>query len=60
MALSALLLCVVGFLISVASLAVTSGGGRVAIVLIGIVMFLVGAVGFVNRTYLKNSIWGKD
>jgi hypothetical protein len=62
MAFSALLLCVIGFLLSVASLSIRSGGGGgVVIGLIGIAMFLVGAVGFLNRAYLKNSIWwGKD
>jgi hypothetical protein len=60
MALSALLLCVLGFLVSVASLSITSsGGGRMVIVLIGIAMFLVGAVGFLNREYLRKSFWGK-
>ena len=60
MAVSALLLCVIGFLLSVASLSILSGGGRMAIVLIGIIMFLVGAIGFMNRAYLKNLFWGKD
>ena len=61
MAALGLLLCVLGFLLSVASLSITSsGGGRMVIVLIGIAISLVGIIGFLNRAYLKDAIWRKD
>jgi hypothetical protein len=61
MAALGLFLCVLGFLLSVASLSITSsGGGRMVIVLIGIAISLVGIIGFLNRAYLKDAIWRKD
>jgi hypothetical protein len=47
-----------GFVISVASLGITSSvGGRLALVLIGIALSLVGIMGILNRYYLSRAIW---
>lgn len=49
-----------GFLISLLSLSVASGvGARMTMVLIGIAVSLVGIIGVLNRSYLKNAIWKK-
>ena len=47
-----------GFIISLFSLSLsTSVGGRLAIVLIGIAISLIGIFGVINRAYLKNANW---
>ncbi len=49
-----------GFVISVASLGITSSvGGRLALVLIGIALSLVGIMGILNRYYLSRAVWRK-
>lgn len=49
-----------GFLISVASLAaVSSVGGRLVMVLVGIAVSLVGIIGVLNRSFLSKAIWRK-
>jgi hypothetical protein len=49
-----------GFVVSVSSLGMTeSTGGRLAMVLVGIIVSLVGIFGFINATYLKNAPWRK-
>jgi len=49
-----------GFVISVLSLTITSSvGGRMVIVLIGLAATLVGIIGLVNRAFLKDAIWRK-
>ena len=49
---------VLGFLISLVSLGVTSSvNGRLLMVLVGLAVSLAGVIGIVNRAYLKNPIW---
>jgi len=60
MILAGLVMALLGFLISVLSLGMTSSvGGRMAMVLIGIALSLTGILGVINRAYLKNAIWRK-
>jgi hypothetical protein len=48
----------VGFIVSLLSLSLSaSAGGRLAIVLIGLVISLVGIFGIINRAYLKDANW---
>ena len=47
-----------GFLIAMLSPGIAAGtGGRLALVLVGIAMSLIGIMGVLNRAYLKNAIW---
>jgi hypothetical protein len=47
-----------GWLIAVSSLGVTaSTGGRLGIVLAGIIVSLVGILGVLNPYYMKTAIW---
>lgn len=49
-----------GFLVAVASLGITSSvGGRMGLVLAGIVISLIGIVGVLNRAFLSKAIWRK-
>ncbi len=48
-----------GFVISLASLAVKSNSGRLGIVLLGLALSLYGILGVLNQAYLKNAIWKK-
>jgi hypothetical protein len=60
MILVGLLVTVLGFIISVLSLAVTSSvGGRMAMVLAGLAVSLFGILGVLNKAYLKNALWKK-
>ena len=60
MILVGILLTLLGFVISVLSLAITSSvGGRLAIVLVGLAVSLFGIMGVLNKAYLKNAIWKK-
>jgi len=60
MILVGILLTLLGFVISLISLGVTSSvGGRLAIVLIGLALSLFGIMGVLNKAYLKNAIWKK-
>ncbi|HEY3442032.1 MAG TPA: hypothetical protein VGK29_14835 [Paludibaculum sp.] len=53
-----LLITFLGFLLSLFSLSLTTSvGTRMAMVLAGIALSLIGIVGVVNRAYLKNAIW---
>jgi hypothetical protein len=53
-----LAITLLGFVISVLSLGMTSSvGGRMAMVLLGIALSLTGILGVINRAYLKNAIW---
>ena len=48
----------IGWLISVGSLTLASGNrGRLAIVMVGIAVSLIGILGVINQAYLKNAIW---
>ena len=60
MILIGLLVTLMGFVISVLSLTLTSSvGGRLVIVLVGIAVSLFGIMGLLNKHYLKNAIWKK-
>jgi hypothetical protein len=55
-----LLVTLLGFLISVFSLTLTSSvGGRLVLVLVGLAVSLFGIMGLLNKHYLKNAIWKK-
>ena len=58
MALVGVLITVLGFVIAVLSVAMTSSvGGRMVLVLIGIALSLVGIIRVINGAFLKNAIW---
>ena len=58
MAIVGVLVTFVGFLISVMSLGMTSSvGGRMVMVLIGLVVSIIGIIGIINSAFLKNAIW---
>jgi hypothetical protein len=60
MVLAGIVMTVLGFLISVLSLGMTSSvGGRMVMVLIGLAVSFTGILGVINRAYLKNAIWRK-
>ena len=47
-----------GWLIAVSSLTLTaSNGGRLGVVMAGIVVSLIGILGVINQAYMKNAIW---
>jgi len=55
-----LVVTLLGFLISVGSLgAMSSVGGRMVMVLVGIAVSLVGIMGVLNRAFLSKAIWKK-
>jgi hypothetical protein len=58
MVLAGLLVTVLGFVVSLLSLAYASSvGARMMMVLAGIAASLVGILGFINSAYRKNAIW---
>jgi len=58
MILAGILITLLGFVLSVLSLGMTSSvGGRMTMVLIGLAVSLSGIMGVLNRAYLKNAIW---
>jgi hypothetical protein len=60
MALIGLLVTVLGFLVTLLSLGLTSSVGvRMAMVLAGIALSFTGILGLINRAYLKTAIWRK-
>ena len=60
MIIAGIVITLIGFLISVASLGISSDAMvRLAIVVIGIAVSLGGIIGIINRTYLSNAIWRK-
>ena len=60
MAIAGIIITLLGFLISVFSVSLSSGtSGRLVIVLIGIAVSLGGIIGVLNPTYMKNAIWRK-
>jgi len=60
MAIGGVLITLLGFIISVLSVGMTSSvGGRMVIVLIGLAVSLIGIIGVLNRAYMKNAIWRK-
>jgi hypothetical protein len=55
-----LALALLGFVLSVFSLGMTSNVTvRMAMVIAGIVVSLVGIIGVINPSYMKNAIWRK-
>jgi hypothetical protein len=60
MAIAGLIVTLLGFIIAVASLGMSSSvGGRMVIVLIGLVVSLVGIIGMVNPAFQKKAVWKK-
>jgi hypothetical protein len=60
MAIAGLITTLLGFIISVASLAMSSSvGGRMTIVLIGLVVSLAGIFGMINPAFQKKAAWRK-
>ena len=60
MAIAGLIVTLLGFIIAVASLGMSSSvGGRMVIVLIGLVVSLVGIIGLVNPAFQKKAAWRK-
>jgi hypothetical protein len=58
MALGGLVITFTGFLLAAASLGITSSTmGRLAIVLVGIAISLVGIMGPINKAYQKDAVW---
>jgi len=58
MILMGIVITLVGFLLSVASLGLTeSNGARLIIVLAGMAVSVTGILGVLNTHYLKNAIW---
>jgi len=54
------LVTLLGFLISLLSLTLTSSvGGRLALVVLGLCVSLFGIIGLLNKQYIKNAIWKK-
>jgi hypothetical protein len=60
MAIAGLIVTLLGFIIAVASLDMSSSvGGRMVIVLVGLVVSLVGIIGLVNPAFQKKAVWKK-
>ena len=60
MALAGLIVTFLGFVISIASLGMSSSvGGRMVIVLIGLAVSLGGIIGLINPGFQKKAAWRK-
>ena len=58
MALVGLVITFLGFLLAAASVGImASTAGRLALVLVGIAMTLVGILGVINQAYQENAVW---
>ena len=58
MIIAGLVVTILGFLLSVASLGMTTSvGGRMVMVLLGLAVSLVGIIGVLNRAFLSKAIW---
>ncbi len=58
MVLAGIVITLLGFVLSLMSLGMTTSvGGRMVMVLIGIALSFTGILGVINRAYLKNAIW---
>ena len=58
MAFAGVLITLLGFIVAVLSVAMTSSiAGRMVVVLIGIAICLIGILGVLNRDLLKNANW---
>ena len=55
-----LLVTFAGFLIAMLSVGIASSlGVRLVLVVVGLALNLVGIIGMINPTYMKNAIWKK-
>jgi cytochrome c biogenesis protein CcdA len=55
-----LIITFVGFLLAASSVGIMSStGGRLLLVLVGIVISLFGIMGVINPAYQKNAVWKK-
>jgi len=60
MAIAGLIVTLLGFIIAVASLGMSSSvSGRMVIVLVGLVVSLAGIIGLINPAYQKKAAWRK-
>jgi hypothetical protein len=60
MAIAGLIVTLLGFIVAVASLGMSSSvGGRMVIVLVGLVVSLVGIIGLINPAFQKKAAWKK-
>jgi hypothetical protein len=60
MAIAGLIVTLLGFIIAVASLGMSSSvSGRMVIVLVGLVVSLVGIIGLINPAFQKKAAWRK-
>lgn len=60
MAIAGLIVTLLGFAISVGSLGMSSSvGGRMVIVLVGLVVSLAGIIGLINPAFQKKAAWRK-
>lgn len=58
MVIAGLVVTLLGFVLAVLSLGLTSStGGRMGMVLVGMAVSLFGILGLLNGHYLKNAIW---
>jgi uncharacterized membrane protein YgaE (UPF0421/DUF939 family) len=57
MKIAGILVAVMGFVISLASLALGSLGARFALVTVGLILSLFGILGILNPAHLKHAIW---
>ena len=60
MSVAGLIVTLLGFLIAVASLTITTGvNARLGIVIVGLIVSLAGIIGLINPAYMKTAIWRK-
>lgn len=60
MAIAGLIVTLLGFIIAVASLGMSSSvSGRMVIVLIGLAVSLIGIIGLINPAFQKKAVWKK-
>jgi hypothetical protein len=60
MGIAGLVVTLLGFIIAVASLGMSSSvGGRMVIVLVGLAVSLVGIIGLINPAFQKKAAWRK-
>jgi hypothetical protein len=60
MGIAGLIVTFLGFIIAVASVGMSSStGGRMVIVLVGLVVSLVGIIGLINPAFQKKAAWRK-
>lgn len=60
MILIGILVTLLGFVISVFSLALHSTAAQLTVILLGIAVSLYGITGILNKHYVKNAIWKKQ